>query len=498
MTPRTEKHGLNSTLNDLISLDLQGIRNQHLERFAYYEPYPAQLKFHGAGKCANQRCFMASNRFGKTYCCCIEVCIHLTGHYPDWWNGYRYTHPVNVWVASMSREATRDILQKKYYLGDSASGFQGLISPRLILSKSMGGGVSQFVDTLHVSHQSGGISTLSFKSFDQGIDKFQGTQRHIIHLDEEPTRELYVECLLRTTATEKDFHGMILLSMVPLKGTTNMVQHFTGEDRIQGVAKEGRFYIGGTWDEANHLTEEVKQELISSMLPHEIEARTKGVPVVGTGKVFTMAEADFLRDPFEIPKHYRYVYGVDPATTSNGVWGAVLIAHSSDEDDDTIYIVKDYKMTNLRTSEHAKNIKAMLPFRECVGMIDPAGAGENQETKVQTLHSLQREHGLNLRKKEKINNAKEITINNIRERIHRGKFKIFHGFKNGVKVGCHNLVDEFRQYSRGEDGQIVKKNDHCLDALFYGMRGLEVGMSQEDMIQERRYRGSNQAVVKVY
>jgi hypothetical protein len=130
-------------------------------------------------------------------------------------------------------------------------------------------------------------------------------------------------------------------------------------------------------------------------------------------------------------------------------------------------------------------------------MIDPAGAGENQETKVQTLHSLQREHGLNLRKKEKINNAKEITINNIRERIHRGKFKIFHGFKNGIKVGCHNLVDEFRQYSRGEDGQIVKKNDHCLDALFYGMRGLEVGMSQEDVIQERRYRGSNRPV-KVY
>ncbi|CAK9250933.1 unnamed protein product [Sphagnum jensenii] len=408
--------------------------------------------------------------------------MHLTGNYPEWWNGYRYHEPVNVWVASMSREATRDILQKKYYLGDDSSGMIGLIPQNIILSKSYGGGVSHFIDTVYIKHTSGGTSTLSFKSFDQGLEKFQGTQRHIIHLDEEPSRELYIECMMRTTATEKDFYGMILLSMVPLKGTTDMVLHFTDNDRIAGVPKDGRCFVGGTWDEVTHLTDDVKKDLISSMLPHEIEARTKGIPVVGTGKVFTMAEVDFLIAPKEIPNHWGLVYGVDPAATSPGVWGVVLLAH--DRDEDIVYVIKDYKMSNLSLSAHAKNIKGMLPFgyhNTITGLIDPAGAGENQETKVQTTYALRVDHDLLLSKANKVNNAKEITINKIRERIHKGKFKMFYSVEKGLKKGCYNLLEEWRMYSRDEEGVIFKKNDHCLDALFYALRGLNMAVSTEEL-----------------
>ena len=473
---------MTSILNNNHFLDLHTLSELHRERFLFYKPYPQQKTFHAAGLKARQRLFLAANRFGKTYACCIEVCMHLTGNYPEWWNGYRYHEPVNVWVASMSREATRDILQKKYYLGDDSSGMTGLIPQNIILSKSYGGGVSHFIDTVYIKHASGGTSTLSFKSFDQGLEKFQGTQRHIIHLDEEPPRDLYIECMMRTTATEKDFYGMILLSMVPLKGTTDMVLHFTDNDRIAGVPKDGRCFVGGTWDEVTHLTDDVKKDLISSMLPHEIEARTKGIPVVGTGKVFTMAEADFIIPPIEIQKHWGIVYGVDPAATSPGTWGAVLLAH--DRDKDIVYVIKDYKMSNLNLSAHAKNIKNMLPdgqYDAVYGLIDPAGAGENQETKVQTFTALRLEHNLLLHKALKINNAKEITINKIRERILKKKFKICHSVENGFKKGCYNLIDEWRMYSRDEEGKILKKNDHCLDALFYGLGGLHLSVSASEI-----------------
>ena len=34
------------------------------------------------------------------------------------------------------------------------------------------------------------------------------------------------------------------------------------------------------------------------------------------------------------------------------------------------------------------------------------------------------------------------------------------------------MVTEWRQYARDDNGLIIKKNDHCMDALFYALKGL--------------------------
>jgi len=39
----------------------------------------------------------------------FEVVCHMTGEYPDWWQGHRFDRPVECWVAGKSRETTRDI-----------------------------------------------------------------------------------------------------------------------------------------------------------------------------------------------------------------------------------------------------------------------------------------------------------------------------------------------------------------------------------------------------
>ena len=51
----------------------------------YYKPYNFQKLFHKAGKDANQRLLMAANRVGKSYVGAMEMSMHLTGLYPDWW-----------------------------------------------------------------------------------------------------------------------------------------------------------------------------------------------------------------------------------------------------------------------------------------------------------------------------------------------------------------------------------------------------------------------------
>jgi hypothetical protein len=95
-----------------------------------FKPNQKQLDYFATGLHARERALIAANRFGKTLSVSMEVCAHLTGIYPDWWNGYRYERPLNVWVAGVSNKETNQNL-KAYYVGDVNK--IGWIHPSLIL-----------------------------------------------------------------------------------------------------------------------------------------------------------------------------------------------------------------------------------------------------------------------------------------------------------------------------------------------------------------------------
>jgi hypothetical protein len=52
-------------------------------------------------------------RFGKTTGGAAELAFHLTGDYPEWWNGKCFDRPVRAWAAGVTGETTRDVLQEK-------------------------------------------------------------------------------------------------------------------------------------------------------------------------------------------------------------------------------------------------------------------------------------------------------------------------------------------------------------------------------------------------
>jgi phage terminase large subunit-like protein len=193
------------------------------------ELYPKHLKYFAAGREHQERCMMAANRVGKTWGVGgYETALHLTGRYPDWWPGRRFDHPVDVWAAGDTSETTRDVVQKALLgLGGEAVGGElgsGLIPGDDIVgepSKRMG--VSGAVDTAIITHVSGGHSVLGFKSYDQGRRKFQGTEKHICWLDEEPPQDVYEECLLRLMTV----NGMMLCTFTPLEGMTDVALMFS-------------------------------------------------------------------------------------------------------------------------------------------------------------------------------------------------------------------------------------------------------------------------------
>jgi phage terminase large subunit-like protein len=188
-----------------------------------HENYPKHLQFFKAGAQHRERLFMAANRVGKTICGGYEAACHLTGLYPDWWEGRRFDHPTDGWAAGDTGQTTRDILQDVLFgYPNSALGTGMIPSDRILNVRRRSGGIADAFDTVRVQHVSGGESIIGFKSFDQGRRSYQGTGKHWIWLDEECPADVYNECLIRTMTTD----GIQYVTFTPLQGMTMFIQDF--------------------------------------------------------------------------------------------------------------------------------------------------------------------------------------------------------------------------------------------------------------------------------
>jgi phage terminase large subunit-like protein len=177
-----------------------------------------------------ERLMIAANRIGKTQAGAYETVAHLTGLYPTWWEGRKFSEPVSFWAAGDTAKTVRDIGQLELLgpMNDIGSGF---IPRHLIEHFSRKPGVTDAVETIWVKHAekehgAPGLSELGLKSYDQRRESFQGTKKHGIWLDEEPPDDIHVECLLRTAQTSDFEGGMLMLTFTPLQGLTPLVLEF--------------------------------------------------------------------------------------------------------------------------------------------------------------------------------------------------------------------------------------------------------------------------------
>jgi phage terminase large subunit-like protein len=180
-----------------------------------------------------ERALFGGNRTGKTVTGTYEDVCHLTGVYPDWWEGYRFKTPVEWWAATDTGKNCRDILQHAFCgkPGDIASLGTGMIPGDLIVRTTPKHGIPDAFESIFVRHvPTGGISVLQLKSYDQGRVAFQGTAQDGVHLDEEPDIEIYAECLLRLMTK----NGLLLLTATPLSGVTKLMLAYMPHLRPQG------------------------------------------------------------------------------------------------------------------------------------------------------------------------------------------------------------------------------------------------------------------------
>ena len=410
------------------------------------ELYSKHLEFFAAGASYRERLCLAANRIGKTegmggY----ELTLHLTGRYPEWWQGRRFDRAVRAWAAGDTGKTVRDIIQHKL-LGPSGAHGTGLIPGDLLEYTTPKAGVPEAIETIWVRHLSGDKSTVALKSYDQGRDAFQGTEQDLIWLDEEPPASIYSECLIRTMTTG----GLVMCTFTPLEGLSETVMMFLPDGQLPEGHEGPRFIVNATWDDAPHLSAEQKAELYLSIPAYQREARSKGIPALGSGAIYPVAEDDMTVADFPVAKHWPRVWAMDVGWNRTAVlWLAW------DRDADMVYVYSEHYMGQAEPVIHAQAIKgrgAWIP-----GVIDPAANGRTQ-TDGERLKDLYEELGLELSNAE---NSVEAGIYSVWQRLASGRLKVF--------KSCRNLLAEMRLYRRDDKGKVVKQNDHACDALRYGI-----------------------------
>lgn len=388
---------------------------------------------------------------GKTHTGSFEVVCHLTGEYPDWWKGRRFTSPTSGWAAGDTSKTVRDIMQAKL-IGTPTEPSSGMIPQELVHNKRPKSGVPDAYETIYVKHKSGGISTLGLKSYDQKRESFQGTSLHFCWLDEECPADIYTETVMRTMKTGTFPGGVVFLTFTPLLGLSEVVQLFIPDG--MNPSKD-RFVTFLTWDDVPHLDQKEKEDRIKKIPAFQRAARTRGIPQLGAGAIYPMAESDILVDPFPIPAHWRRSYALDVGGGFNesatggtaAIWGAI------NPDTHVAYLYDEYFRAGAEPSVHAQAIKNRGAWMK--GVIDPAARGRSQIDGRQLLQ-MYRDLGLNVTDAK---NAVESGIYEVWDAMSTGMLKIFNT--------CQNWRRERNLYRRDEKGRIVKQNDHLLDSTRY-------------------------------
>lgn len=278
--------------------------------------------------------------------------------------------------------------------------------------------------------------------------------------------QIYSQCVTRTATTG----GLVTVTATPENGLTELVDAFMTNE-------EGLLYFqNATWDDAPHLDEETKRELLASIPSWQHEMRSRGIPTMGEGLIYDISEKSIVVEPFDIPSHWRRVCGLDIGINHDtaAVWTTY------DAATDTIYVYDNYFDKGGVPAIHSLAINARGNW---IPVILPHDADNTERGSGNTVANYYRDANVNAQIETfynppgpdgKKNNHVEPGIMDLITRMKSGRLKVF--------STCHRVFEEMRRYHR-KDGKIVKKFDDTLDALRYSSlsvitRGISEGEAE--------------------
>jgi phage terminase large subunit-like protein len=412
-----------------------------------YKPYPKQIEFHNEGSRYRQRCLMAGNQLGKTYAAGCETACHLTGLYPEWWEGKKFERATRGWAGSKNADVARDGAQR-ILLGPTNALGTGTIPKDRILEIKKARGVPDAVESVLVKHTSGDQSLLVFKGYLDGREAWQAETLDFVWFDEEPPEDIYSEGLTRTNNTR----GIAYLTFTPLMGMTKVVLRFWNKE-------PGTILVMMTIDDVGHYSDEERAEIVRAYLPHERDARSKGIPTFGSGKVFTTDE-DFLLEPplVEIPDHWPQIIGLDFGWDHPTAASRIVI----DPENDIYHLASAYRQRQQTPVIHASAIKK---WGNWIPVAWPKDGLQTDKGSGLQLAQIYRDEGLAMLSEyaqfpDKRGNGVEAGLIEMQQRMDDGRFKVSNQLRD--------WIDEYRMYHR-IDGKINAVNEDLICSTRYAV-----------------------------
>jgi hypothetical protein len=324
----------------------------------------------------------------------------------------------------------------------------GMVPKDAIKDKATRRGLADALDTLVVRHGGGGDvqagdSLIGFKSYDQGREKWQGPTLDVVWFDEEPP----AGHLHRGPHAHERGDGPGAPHLHAAAG------HVRGRQALPH--RQGRGHARDPDDHRRRaaLHARAARAIIASYPAHERDARAKGIPTMGSGRVFPIEEEFVKCEAFEIPAHWPQIAGIDfgwdhPSAGARLAW---------DRDNDVLYVIAAHRareQTPLMFAGACPFWGAWLPWAwPHDGLQHDKGSGEQlaHQYKAQGLKMLAERATF-----DDGSNGLEAGVTEMLDRMQTGRLKVF--------SHLNDWFEEFRLYHR-KDGLIVKKERKAVEFL---------------------------------
>lgn len=334
---------------DIIKGAAKDLKNQARHaNIKKYSPHEKQYLFHVSD--AKRKLLIGGNRSGKTEGGTAEGIWRATCTHP-------YRPELNAIGANLGRVIGVDfpkgvdkILIPKY---------SRLTYPSILRGGAWETAYDRGARTLHFTNG----SEIEFMSYDQDLDKFSGTSRHWIHMDEEPPSSIYGENLARLIDTNGDFW----ITMTPVDGITWIYEKLyepniklPEEDRTIGIIEISTF-------DNPHIKEQALRTFAQGIGDEEeIGTRLGGGFIQQGGRVYpnfdpTKGGTHVLAEPIESPK--------DMFPSSSWLWIMSLDSGIKNPTSVHWYAVNQYGFViafdewykeGLVVKQHAQHIKQII------------------------------------------------------------------------------------------------------------------------------------------
>ena len=434
------------------------------------EFYPKHIEAMALTKTEDVVSIFGGNRVGKTIAEAFMVYVWSTGKYPPWWPGHVFPKATRGWVCSQTSSVLTQGLQR-YLIGPDGKG--GLIPGDSIIHVRYSPNTLGMADRVQVRHEPTGlVSEIYMKTYDMGRKRAQGDTIDYSVQDEEPPAGWYSETITRTMTT----NGKNVLGFTALDGVTPLVAHLLPQYAAEAMPEDedntrrAHVFIG--WDDVPyaHLSKERREQMAKSYLPHERQARMKGIPSIGTGLVYPVGEEQFVVEAEEAmrawkgaspPRYWPRLFAGDPGGTPGGDGRTAALWCAYDSDADVLWAYVEYYERYAPISSHVHSWARKGDWIPAI--LDPAGANITDGKGVyseytQTMRQINKDWPVF-----KADKRFSLGRAELYDRMTSGRFKVLSTLRN--------LLAEHRSYVINDKGQFVGAC-HLLDCARYIAQGV--------------------------